>query len=360
MAQWDGMAESDLSVRDLERVLDVVRSVASCTDFASLRSAVSDGSRAMVPGDLAHFMHLELVSGEVEIDMAPAAAAVPQSVALAAFEHHHPLAHHFIESGDGSAVRLSDVISREDYQALPIYREHYRHHRIEFQLGITIPCPETRFFSLGVNRADRDFSRRDVAVLDLLRPHLVQAARSVDVRTRLDGLLGSTRSTGDEDIHGLAIVRDGRVVDGDARVVDVIRDTFDADDVVGWSAHERRRLDSVDDCVGVRVQEPLVARDGGGRVVLRYVTGSDDAVVVDGRSSDDGRRLRGYGLTQREAEVLAALAQGDTNAQIGRTLGISANTVRKHLERVFRKLGVDSRTAAVAMAFEVFANNPPD
>jgi DNA-binding CsgD family transcriptional regulator len=52
------------------------------------------------------------------------------------------------------------------------------------------------------------------------------------------------------------------------------------------------------------------------------------------------------GLTRREREILDHLAAGATNAQIAKTLNISAATVRKHLEHSYQKLGVSNRTAA--------------
>jgi DNA-binding CsgD family transcriptional regulator len=53
-------------------------------------------------------------------------------------------------------------------------------------------------------------------------------------------------------------------------------------------------------------------------------------------------------LTRREREVVFHVAQGLTNAEIARELVIESSTVRKHLEHVFDKLGVSSRSAAVA------------
>ena len=52
------------------------------------------------------------------------------------------------------------------------------------------------------------------------------------------------------------------------------------------------------------------------------------------------------GLTQAETDVVAALALGLSNAQIGKPLFISVETVKTHLYRAFRKLGVSSRTQA--------------
>jgi DNA-binding CsgD family transcriptional regulator len=56
-------------------------------------------------------------------------------------------------------------------------------------------------------------------------------------------------------------------------------------------------------------------------------------------------------LTPRQNELLRLLPAGHTNGQIARRLGISEGTVRTHLENIYGKLGVSSRTAAVTRAF---------
>jgi DNA-binding NarL/FixJ family response regulator len=57
-------------------------------------------------------------------------------------------------------------------------------------------------------------------------------------------------------------------------------------------------------------------------------------------------------LTPRELEVLAEVARGHSNAEIGRVLHIGEATVKTHLLRVFGKLGVDDRTLAVTVAIQ--------
>jgi DNA-binding CsgD family transcriptional regulator len=56
-------------------------------------------------------------------------------------------------------------------------------------------------------------------------------------------------------------------------------------------------------------------------------------------------------LTPRQNDLLRLLAAGHTNTQIARRLGISEATVRTHLEHIYARLGVSSRTAAVTRAF---------
>ncbi len=57
--------------------------------------------------------------------------------------------------------------------------------------------------------------------------------------------------------------------------------------------------------------------------------------------------LEQKGLTPREVEVLEWVARGKTNNEIGLILQISPRTASKHLEHIYTKLGVESRTAAV-------------
>ena len=59
-----------------------------------------------------------------------------------------------------------------------------------------------------------------------------------------------------------------------------------------------------------------------------------------------------HGLTQRELEVLRLVAAGKSNRAIASELVLSEHTVARHLQNIFAKLGVSSRTAASAFAFE--------
>jgi len=60
--------------------------------------------------------------------------------------------------------------------------------------------------------------------------------------------------------------------------------------------------------------------------------------------------IRSLGLSPRECEILALLASGQSNKELARTLGISPNTVKTHVARVFEKLDVDRRVQAIEKA----------
>jgi len=86
---------------------------------------------------------------------------------------------------------------------------------------------------------------------------------------------------------------------------------------------------------------------------LQERTGDDDWLIVMREVSDAAvvdEMTRVFKLTMREAEVLYWVVKGKTNRDIGDILGSSPATVKKHLERVYVKLGVETRTAAAGLA----------
>lgn len=99
----------------------------------------------------------------------------------------------------------------------------------------------------------------------------------------------------------------------------------------------------------------LTVAQGAKRLVLALheQTGDDEWLVVMREASDaaivEAMTLT-FRLTLREAEVLYWVVKGKTNRDIGDILGMSPATVKKHLEHVFEKLGVETRTAAAGVA----------
>lgn len=94
-----------------------------------------------------------------------------------------------------------------------------------------------------------------------------------------------------------------------------------------------------------------LARDvAAGRLDAESV---DAVLAADGRPSRPSRQLLPAGLTAREADVVALLAQGLPNKVIAGRLGISAKTVGNHLEHAYVKLGVTNRAGATMQAMRL-------
>ncbi|HSG48646.1 MAG TPA: response regulator transcription factor, partial [Longimicrobiales bacterium] len=99
-----------------------------------------------------------------------------------------------------------------------------------------------------------------------------------------------------------------------------------------------------------------VELDGAVAILERLGAGADVARIQAGRrpSAREARTIRGddHRLTRRELEVLRRVASGATNRGIGEDLFISERTVERHVSNIFAKLGVSSRSAATAYAYE--------
>jgi ATP/maltotriose-dependent transcriptional regulator MalT len=98
-----------------------------------------------------------------------------------------------------------------------------------------------------------------------------------------------------------------------------------------------------DDTAGLELE---AARDVFERLEAAPDLARLDSLTRDGHAGDS------HGLTARELEVLRLVAAGKTNREIAATLVVSEHTVARHLQNIFGKLRVSSRTAASAFAFE--------
>jgi DNA-binding response OmpR family regulator/DNA-binding CsgD family transcriptional regulator len=105
-----------------------------------------------------------------------------------------------------------------------------------------------------------------------------------------------------------------------------------------------------------QIEPPRFTAELGARRLtfrLHQQTGDDDWLIVMREVSDSAvieAMSLSFKLTAREAEVLYWVVKGKINRDIADILGSSPATVKKHLERVFAKLGVETRTAAAGMA----------
>ncbi|WP_372006228.1 response regulator transcription factor [Tistrella mobilis] len=85
-----------------------------------------------------------------------------------------------------------------------------------------------------------------------------------------------------------------------------------------------------------------VAGDGG-----QIGTGQIGTGQIGTGLAEAGEGESGAALTERQMEIMDLLARGHSNQQIGDLLGLNLNTVKGHLSRIFRQLGVESRTQAI-------------
>jgi DNA-binding CsgD family transcriptional regulator len=123
-----------------------------------------------------------------------------------------------------------------------------------------------------------------------------------------------------------------------------------------------RELDAPHEAARVSVLIGLACRELGdpqtaaieldmARSIFRRLGAAPDLARIEALSPTAGPKSP-MGLTRREVEVLALVARGKTNREIAAVLVISEHTVARHVQNILAKLGVSSRTAAGAFAFE--------
>jgi len=123
--------------------------------------------------------------------------------------------------------------------------------------------------------------------------------------------------------------------------------------LTGWGEREDLRTGmnlGADDYLVKPVEPNDLLTAVSARLRRRKQAGSTRAASV--ADATPGALVLALGLTPREAELLSWVVQGKTNPEIGIILGIQLTTVKKHLESIFAKLGVENRTAAVTLALE--------
>jgi DNA-binding response OmpR family regulator/DNA-binding CsgD family transcriptional regulator len=98
---------------------------------------------------------------------------------------------------------------------------------------------------------------------------------------------------------------------------------------------------------GIEIELALAESDRAGETLFK--------IAEVGEASKVDLLLKQTDLTRREAEVLLWVSYGKTNRTVSEILGISPRTVNKHLEQVFRKLGVETRAAATALAVRMLS-----
>ena len=109
---------------------------------------------------------------------------------------------------------------------------------------------------------------------------------------------------------------------------------------------------------GARLEARRFAESGtetGGSFMLHL-----EETPSPGADADSPARLLQLGLTAREAEVLYWIAHGKTSPEIALILDLALNTVKKHVQNILLKLGVESRLAAALRAVELLGLNSVD
>lgn len=351
---------------DWGAMLGVVHALFAVDELDDFGPLVLEELEALVPFDLGSFNEVDPEANRATATSWPVEIGMdrPEFAAWQELAYQNPVLAYQFRTRDGTARRISDFLGQDEFRRLDVYREVYRTLGVEYQVAVGLPAPRPLVIGIALSRTRRDFGDGEVALLNVLRAHLVQAYRNVQVRAQLRGALDGVTGILNREGRALVVLGDAGPMPLDDMARELLALHFGpfADGrlpspVEQWVAAERSAF-----ALGgpERLRQPLVMESDGRRLTARLILGdrtSPDVIVLDDRMpSGERTRLLDLGLSERESEVLLAVAQGADTAAVAARLGITIGTVRKHLERVYRKLGVSNRTAAVAQVIDVLAS----
>jgi DNA-binding CsgD family transcriptional regulator len=247
-----------LGPSDYEAVLGFLRQLYGVERLEAFPRRALAGLSRLIESDI--LTYNEIDPRRQRAHMIDQPAGVIDAAQVATFERHahqHPLIAHYARTRESQPRKISDFLSLSEFRSLSLHYEFFRPLSVNYQMAVTIPSAPQLVIGIALNRSRRDFSERDRAVLEAIRPHLAQAYRNAAERTAL----------------------------------------------------------------GARAE-----------AAERALWSSPAAALAS--------------LTRREHDVLVLVADGKTNQQIADHLSLSSRTVQKHLEHVYDKLAVRTRTAA--------------
>ena len=237
------------------------------------------------------------------------------------------------QEGHFGAFKLSDFLTQRELRRTWIYDNWFAPQDVEYLLEVSIPSPfwHTKAF-LFDRGGRRDFTERDRFLLDLLQPHLARIWLAAKTRRLLSSALAQLDRVDEHDARGVILLGLGGEVEFASPPSErLLHEFFPARSEGRLPAALLEWLESGD-------PKPLIRRRGERRLTVQQ---ADGALLLE-------ERHEGIELTAREREVLAWVARGKTNPEIARLLWLAPSTVGKHLENVYAKLGVKTRTAAAA------------
>jgi len=231
---------------------------------------------------------------------------------------------------------------------------------VDHQMVVGLPAPSPRVVGVALNRSGSDFSERDRLLLSALRPHIVQALRNAESFSQMKGEVALVLQGLEEIGRGIVLLGPDGGIRSATRVARQWMTTYFGQRAVRakhlpealqrWVRFQGTTIRSSGDVFSAR--EPLVVECQDSRLVVRLIPASGGGLLLleQRHTAQSPASFESLGLSRREAEVLAWVAQGKTDAAIGTILSLSPRTVAKHLEHIYQRLGVENRSAAVALA----------
>jgi len=332
-------------------------------DLSAFSGHVASAMPSIVPAEIGAYLTVNRRIPRVTWLTVPAGGSLGLDRVLERLVHELPVTSHRLRTSDLTALKLSDFLDRAQLHRHPVYNEVLRPIGVEYDMGVALSAGPAASIAIALYRRVRDFSETDRLLLDLLRPHLAEAHESARAFARASRGVSAARNARVAEYEAVAVDCHGEARGVSRRAHAWLTEHFGTR-VPHGSLPESLRL-------WVRQQEemlagpahdaplprrPLIVDGRAARLVVRLLSDVSESRLLLERLSSPIALVsleEPFALTGREAEVMAWVAQGKSNAEVARIVQAQPRTIEKHLERIYKKLGVDNRFAAILAVMTV-------
>jgi len=264
----------------------------------------------------------------------------------------HPVVRRQLAGPEARVLSYTDFLTAREWRRLGIYSA-YRHLELRGELSLQLAWDSRRIACLTVHRVDRPFGERERTLLETLAPHLRAAHARLELNHQAERWRAALEC-GLEEAGTCVVMIDAhdRIVGTDAGADRVLRRWFGTRprpgalpvELAEWVERTRSAP-----------RAPRFVRVAPGRrldVLLTSVAGEERLLMLRERRTDPpdpADLIEALPVTRRQADVLALLGEGRSDAEIAQRLRISVRTVGHHVERILERLEVSNRTAAAAL-----------
>lgn len=272
------------------------------------------------------------------------------------FIHQHPLIPISLASKDLPALKITDVVSQNEFEQTELYNEFYRLIKVRKQMGSALSVAADLTVCSVFNRKEKEFSERDKQMLTAAAPHLVNAIRNALAYKRINAAL-------DESSCGVISVDSSGKIRFASEFGEKLlerhfgsengKNSFLPEALRDWLKENRADKKASE---RQAVQEPLEIETRNSVLTIRRIDNhraEETLILLEEKKIVSPELFEKLYLTRRESEILFRITQGKTDSEIGMLCDISCRTVQKHVQNIYKKLGVETRTAAMLRAFEI-------
>jgi DNA-binding CsgD family transcriptional regulator len=349
------MSMADLTANQLRRALTAAGELAEAHDLAEFPTLLAKLLRELIPCEHAGYNAIDVKSEKASVVADPADVVFDGGPeVLAQFASQSPIIVR-AAAGDRSVLRLSDHIGRRELHRTDLYNHVYRLVGLEYQLGVQLPPLRSElghpdeFIGLSLSRSRDDFTEADKQLLGLVSPLCCATAQRLHELALLKAIVES--QAGEQESAVVLVDAAGTVAWASAAAQQRLGLPAGQPlpgNLESWLADQRSQRTGACETATFLLEGEAVRP----RLVRDAYPGLDSLHLLGATPKPDNDELHGLDLTRRQREVLKLVLDGLTSKQIADRLLISPRTAEKHIDSIYRRLGVRNRSQAIVVAMQ--------